>query len=389
MPTNADTGSPIVTSSKLRVHANTNGSMLHTLTAWVLLQLINCAVLAAGSGWPTDLSTEYPHPKPPGSRKPVPSLYGRRYSEQTFVGTHDSVAVRTPENGWSLSGNQYYNVTVQLQTGVRMLQAQGHRDRNGSNEIRLCHFNCALMDGGSLTEHLNIVKEFLDANPSEVVTLLFVNTGPPLEHWAGAYINTGLDLVSYTPPPCKRGGSMTIDDWPTVADMVSSNKRLVTFLSNGANENRVPYLLNQFDYMFETNFGIDEPDQYTCAPARPRWRNPSYIPPRLSLVNHFLYAQFLGFRYPNATYANTTNAAGFHVGELGEHARRRCLRCRTRYERVLIDASIEHEPAEAAMKSYEVVALSSAVLQSAVGRGGAEMKQPDVLVAVVTLSPAT
>ncbi|KAK1057096.1 hypothetical protein LTR74_014408 [Friedmanniomyces endolithicus] len=303
--------------------------MLHTLTAWVLLQLMDCAVLAAGPGWSDDHSTEYPHPKPPGSRNPVPSLYGRRYSEQTFIGTHDSVAVRTPENGWSLSGNQYYNVSVQLQSGIRMLQAQGHRDPNGSNEIKLCHFNCALMDGGSLTEHLNVVKKFLDANPSEVVTSLFVNTGPPLEHWAGAYINTGLDLVSYTPPPYKRKGSMTINDWPTVADMVSSNKRLVTFLSNGANEDRVPYLLNQFDYMFETNFGIDEPDQYTCAPARPRWRDPSYIPPRLSLVNHFLYAQFLGFRYPNATFANTTNAAGFHVGQLGEHA----VRCRSLYER--------------------------------------------------------
>ncbi|KAK0798242.1 hypothetical protein LTR91_015636 [Friedmanniomyces endolithicus] len=171
------------------------------------------------------------------------------------------------------------------------------------------------MDGGSLTEHLNVVKAFLEANPYEVATLLFVNTGPPLDHWARAFIDTGLDLLSYTPPPSKRGESMTIDDWPTVADMVSSNKRLVTFLSNGANENRVPYLLNQFDYMFETNFGIDEPDQYTCAPARPRWRDPSYIPPRLSLVNHFLYAQFLGFRYPNATYANTTNAAGFRVAK--------------------------------------------------------------------------
>jgi hypothetical protein len=36
-----------------------------------------------------------------------------------------------------------------------------------------------------------------------------------------------------------------------------------------------------------------------------------------------------GFRYPNATYANTTNGAGFHTGELGEHA----VRCRERFER--------------------------------------------------------
>ncbi|KAK3114216.1 hypothetical protein LTR53_007683 [Teratosphaeriaceae sp. CCFEE 6253] len=270
-----------------------------------------------------------PHPKPPGSRIPVPSLYDQSYSAQTFIGTHDSVAIRNRDNGWSLSGNQYFNVSVQLQSGVRLLQAQGHRDPGGTREIRLCHFNCALMDGGSLATHLNNVKWFLEANPSEVVTLLFVNAGPPLEHWAAAFYQTGLDLISYIPPPYKRRGWMTLDDWPSIAEMVTANKRLVTFLSSGADESRVPYLLNQFDYMFETDFGIDEPDQYTCAPARPRWWRPWYIPPRLSLVNHFLYARFLGFRYPNATFANTTNAAGFRVGELGEHA----VRCRSLYER--------------------------------------------------------
>ena len=80
--------------------------------------------------------------------------------------------------------------------------------------------------------------------------------------------------------------------------------------------------------MFETDFGIEAPDQYSCLPDRPRWSG-SYIPPRLSLVNHFLYAKFFGYRYPNATYANTTNEAGLHVGELGEHA----MRCRSMYER--------------------------------------------------------
>lgn len=59
-----------------------------------------------------------PYPKRPSSRTPVPALYHARYSEQTFIGTHDSAALRTPENGYSLSGNQYFNVSVQLQSGV-------------------------------------------------------------------------------------------------------------------------------------------------------------------------------------------------------------------------------------------------------------------------------
>jgi hypothetical protein len=92
------------------------------------------------------------HPTPPHVRHPIPSLYHTRYSEQTFIGTHDAAAIRMKENGWTLSGNQYYNISTQLASGVRLLQAQGHRDPNGSDQFRLCHFNCALMDGGSLNE---------------------------------------------------------------------------------------------------------------------------------------------------------------------------------------------------------------------------------------------
>lgn len=269
-----------------------------------------------------------PFPKKPGSRIPVPALYSQRYSEQTFIGTHDAAALRTPDNGYSLSGNQYFNVSTQLSSGVRMLQAQGHPDPNGSSDIRLCHFNCALMDGGSLQDHLLTIEAFLDGNPQEIVTLLFVNAGVPLRHWAKAFYETEMDLISYVPPANKRYGNMRVSDWPKVSEMVSANKRIVTFLSQGTDQDQVPFLLPEFNYIFETDFLIDHPDQYSCQPSRPWWVR-DYIPDRLSLVNHFLYAQFLGFRYPNASFANTTNAAGFHAGELGEHA----VRCRELYDR--------------------------------------------------------
>lgn len=184
------------------------------------------------------------------------------------------------------------------------------------------------MDGGSLHDLLQTVRLFLDANPHEVVTLLFVNTGLPLKHWAKAFYDTGLDLFSYIPPASKRYGNMRISDWPRISEMVAANQRLVTFLSQGADQDEIPFLLPEFNYMFETDFIIDSPGQYSCEPSRPWWVR-DFIPDRLSLVNHFLYAKFLGFRYPNATFANTTNAAGFHTGELGEHA----VRCRQLYDR--------------------------------------------------------
>jgi hypothetical protein len=75
--------------------------------------------LASWAQWPLKLfNNDDPYPKRPGSRMPVPALYHARYSEQTFIGTHDAAALRTPENGYSISGNQYFNVSIQLQSGV-------------------------------------------------------------------------------------------------------------------------------------------------------------------------------------------------------------------------------------------------------------------------------
>lgn len=267
-------------------------------------------------------------PKPPGTRHPVPSLKYHRYSEQTFIGTHNAAAIRTKENNWSLSGNQYFNISTQLASGVRLLQAQGHLDPNDPDSIRLCHFNCALMDGGSLQSHLETIRAFLEHKREEVLTLLFVNTGVPLHIWTRAFFNSGLEVLSYIPPASKRHGNMHIADWPTINEMIASNKRLVTFLSSGADEELTPFLLPEFDYLFETDFGIEDPSAYACEPARPRYPD-GLVPDRLSLVNHFLYAKFLGFRFPNASFAATTNSAGFRVGELGEHA----VRCRGAYGR--------------------------------------------------------
>ena len=160
------------------------------------------------------------------------------------------------------------------------------------------------MDGGSLKIFLETVMQFLQANPYEVVTLLFVNTGPPLKDWAAAYYETGADLVSYSPPANKRHGKMRIKDWPTIAEMIESNVRLVTFLSHGAKMDEASYLLPEYGYLFETDFGIGAPDQYTCHPSRPPQPPGSHIPDRLSLVNHFLYARFFGISVSSRSFHN-------------------------------------------------------------------------------------
>jgi hypothetical protein len=141
----------------------------------------------------------------------------------------------------------------------------------------------------------------LENNPNEVVTLLFVNVGVPLRLWADAFYQTNADVISYVPPAWKWRGNMRIEDWPTIDAMVRNNKRLVTLLSSGADQQKVDFLLPEWyvfaaeglsrlvthicsrKYLFETPFWIADPQDYSCYPSRPR-ANDGSVPNRLSLV---------------------------------------------------------------------------------------------------------
>lgn len=70
------------------------------------------------------------------------------------------------------------------------MQGQGHLK---GNSIELCHTACLLYDGGSLTDYLGKVKDFLDSNPNEVVTLLWVNyDNQPVSLFAESYDAAGI-----------------------------------------------------------------------------------------------------------------------------------------------------------------------------------------------------
>ena len=96
-----------------------------------------------------------------------------------------------------------------------------------------------------------------------VLTLLFVSAGPSLAQWAQAYYRTGFGLLSFIPP---KPGNMGVEDWPTIEELVRSGKRAVTFLASQANEAIVPYLLDEWSYIFE----VRSPDRSSQALLLPR-----------------------------------------------------------------------------------------------------------------------
>lgn len=248
-----------------------------------------------------------------------PSLCSKAYNNITYLGAHDSPFLRNQETSFSTSGNHYYNTTVQLQSGVRMLSAQVHKiNDSGTDAWHLCHTSCSLLDAGSLQDWLTEIKTWMDANTNDVVTVLIVNSDNASPSVLGAqFAASGIDKLAYTPP------SLTTipQNWPTLDNLISNGTRLMTFVASlSETSTDYPYLMDEFTFMFENNFENISPSNYSCNPSRPTnlgSASAALESGRMFLMNHFLYDQeSFGIEITNATYANVTNAQT-GLGSLG------------------------------------------------------------------------
>lgn len=95
-------------------------------------------------------------------------LCNRGFSNITQIASHDSAFM-----GILPMDNQNIEVSAQLDSGVRFLQAQTHLD--GLGRFSLCHTDCGMKDSGSIQDFLAAIINWLDTHPIEVVTLLLTN----------------------------------------------------------------------------------------------------------------------------------------------------------------------------------------------------------------------
>ncbi|EEQ86359.1 hypothetical protein RJZ56_006806 [Blastomyces dermatitidis] len=221
----------------------------------------------------------------------------RRYSELSFVGAHNS-----PFVGFLPQHNQEISVVSQLNLGVRYLQGQTHLNARG--KLRMCHTSCFLENAGGLDTFLRKVKGWLDDNPDEVVTLLITN-GDRLDisRFDESFRNSG--IVPYAFVPSSSPHKLPLDEWPTLQQMIQSDKRLVVFLDYGADMRRVPYILDEFSYYWETPFDTTDPLFLQCKIDRPPNANPD---DRMYIVNHYLDIEKVGVLFPDRLSAPRTNA---------------------------------------------------------------------------------
>ncbi|XXH05181.1 hypothetical protein Hte_011606 [Hypoxylon texense] len=243
-----------------------------------------------------------------------PDLCGRTYNNVTHMGAHDSAFLRDESTSNSIAGNQYYNATVALDAGLRLLQAQVH-DLNGV--IELCHTSCSLLDAGPLETWLGDIKSWMDDNPNEVVTLLLVNSdGKDVAEFGSVFSGSGIDTYGYTP-----SGT----GWPTLQEMITANTRLVTFIASISANTEYPYLLSEFDHVFETAYDVTSLSGFNCTLDRPSSQasaGAAVSAGLMPLLNHFKY-NLLGasIEVPDADSILTTNSPSTSTaGNLGLHA---------------------------------------------------------------------
>ncbi|KAF2866944.1 PLC-like phosphodiesterase [Massariosphaeria phaeospora] len=203
----------------------------------------------------------------------------RKFSNITMVVAHNS-PFDVPHN---LASNQELGVIAQLEDSIRGLQFQTHWSQTTS-QLRLCHTSCNLLDAGTLQSFLQTVHSWLVAHPYEVIAIIMGNddrVSPTT--YIEPFNNSGLLPHLYVAP----NTTMTVKQWPTLSEMIIHDKRVVVMLDYLANQTQVPWLLDEFNYLWETPFSPTDA-AFPCTQQRPPDQTEAVSLSRMYMANHNL-----------------------------------------------------------------------------------------------------
>lgn len=154
----------------------------------------------------------------------------------------------------------------------------------------LCHSRCAY-GAISFEAALVDIKTFLDANTTDVVTLI-IQDAITVADTEAAFRATGLEEYLYADDPG--------DKWPTLGELIDANHRLIVF-----SESHGPppdWYRAAFDVIGDTSFTVRSRDAFSCAIER------GPTEPQLFLMNHWIARSV-----PDRADATVVNARAFIV----------------------------------------------------------------------------
>lgn len=159
---------------------------------------------------------------------------------------------------------------------------------NETSQIQLCHTSCDLLDVGLLETYLTTVKGWLDANPFEVIAIMMGNNNDASfritpRAYEAAYQKSGILEYIWTPP----SASMNLSDWPTLSEMILKRQRVVVMLDYNADQTQVPWLLDEWNYQWQTPFSPTDPS-FPCTEQRPPGQSNALSRQRMYMLNHNL-----------------------------------------------------------------------------------------------------
>jgi hypothetical protein len=230
--------------------------------------------------------------------------WSRRFDETTWLTAHN--AFTNADGGWLLH-NQTQGIQAQLQAGVRGLMLDvWHHDYSepicylsfgadcDSSGLYLCHEGCEGVIGGNyvvprktLAAALTTVRDFLNQNPNEIVTVFLEDYawGPELYSAIGSV--PGLTDMVFN--PMVPDWNVPFNGWPTLRRMVMNHKRLLLITDEETHDGLQGMMYGK-SYTVENTYDIGlGGSDYTCTS---RWGDialnrtePRFN--RLFVMNHF------------------------------------------------------------------------------------------------------
>lgn len=172
----------------------------------------------------------------------------------------------------------------------------------------LCHTSCDLLNVGTLEDYLTTVTQWLRTHTTDVITILIGNYDVVDPHnFTAPVVNSGLIDYVYTPPTMP----MSLDSWPTLAEMIFRQQRAVVMLDYQANQTAIPWLLDEFSQMWETPFSPTDRD-FPCTVQRPPNQAQNTSQDRMYMANHNLNLDVdlagISLLVPFFSLLNETNA---------------------------------------------------------------------------------
>ncbi len=191
-------------------------------------------------------------------------LCDRPYNEVSFATAHN--AMNNAEDEW-LFPNQDHGISRQLKDGIRAMMLDTYYWQGST---ALCHVSCEF-GVLSMAEGLGEIRDFLLANPYEIVSLLIEDhiLNDATEEAFGA---AGLENFLYIHDPAAA--------WPTLGEMIHAGTRLVV----GTEFSRPPpaWYHHLWDLAWDTPYSFKSAAEFSCRHNRGSTDN------ELFLVNHWL-----------------------------------------------------------------------------------------------------